>query len=82
MRNCFPFVDSGDSQRVAAGWVNGEPGGGATAGVYSIEPMKPIIRPGSRLCGPRRLLAIHVKLRTIVASKVILDWSPEQISGW
>ena len=28
------------------------------------------------------LLAIHEQLRTIVASKLILDWSPEQISGW
>jgi IS30 family transposase len=28
------------------------------------------------------LLAAHGKLRTIVASKLILDWSPEQISGW
>jgi hypothetical protein len=28
------------------------------------------------------LLATQVKLRTIVASKLILDWSPEQISGW
>src|ERR1019366_8568940 len=28
------------------------------------------------------LLAIHVKLHEIVASKLILDWSPEQISGW
>jgi IS30 family transposase len=28
------------------------------------------------------LLAIHGKLRTIVASKLSLDWSPEQISGW
>ena len=28
------------------------------------------------------LLAIQVKLRKIVASKLILDWSPEQISGW
>src|SRR6202795_1546451 len=27
------------------------------------------------------LLAIHEPLRTIVASKLILDWSPEQISG-
>jgi IS30 family transposase len=30
----------------------------------------------------RRLLSIQVKLRKIVASKLILDWSPEQISGW
>ena len=28
------------------------------------------------------LLAIHVKLQKIVASKLILDWSPEQVSGW
>ena len=28
------------------------------------------------------LLAIHVKLQKIVASKLISDWSPEQISGW
>ena len=38
--------------------------------------------PGTRPCGPGCLLAIHVKLRKIVASKLILDWSPEQISGW
>src|SRR6202046_522484 len=28
------------------------------------------------------LLARHSKLREMVASKLILDWSPEQISGW
>src|SRR5580704_16047607 len=28
------------------------------------------------------LLATNRKLRDIVASKLILDWSPEQISGW
>jgi IS30 family transposase len=28
------------------------------------------------------LLASHVRLRKIVASKLILDWSPEQVSGW
>jgi IS30 family transposase len=28
------------------------------------------------------LLALHQKLREVVASKLILDWSPEQISGW
>ena len=32
---------------------------------------------------PKRChLAIHVKLRNVVTSKLILDWSPEQISGW
>ena len=28
------------------------------------------------------LLGTHTKLRKIVASKLMLDWSPEQISGW
>ena len=28
------------------------------------------------------LLSIHLKLRNIVASKLMLDWSPKQISGW
>jgi IS30 family transposase len=28
------------------------------------------------------LLALHRKLRDLVASKLMLDWSPEQISGW
>src|SRR5580698_11064997 len=28
------------------------------------------------------LLAVSRKLRNIVASKLVLDWSPEQISGW
>ena len=32
---------------------------------------------------PKRcLLAVNRRLRDIVASKLILDWSPEQISGW
>jgi IS30 family transposase len=36
----------------------------------------------SALRPKRCLLSIHVKLRNMVASKLILDWSPEQISGW
>ena len=28
------------------------------------------------------LLAVHRRLREVVASKLILEWSPEQISGW
>jgi IS30 family transposase len=28
------------------------------------------------------LLALHPRLREVVASKLIRDWSPEQISGW
>jgi len=36
----------------------------------------------SALRPKRCLLAIHVNLQEIVAGKLILDWSPEQISGW
>jgi len=36
----------------------------------------------SALRPKRCLLAIHVKLRKIVASKLIRAWSPEQVSGW
>lgn len=36
----------------------------------------------SALRPKRCLLAANRKLRNIVASKLILDWSPEQISGW
>jgi IS30 family transposase len=36
----------------------------------------------SALRPKRCLLAVNRKLRDIVASKLILDWSPEQISGW
>ena len=36
----------------------------------------------SALRPKRCLLAMHVKLQEIVASKLILEWSPEQISGW
>ena len=36
----------------------------------------------STLRPKRCLLAVKRKLRDMVASKLILDWSPEQISGW
>ena len=36
----------------------------------------------SALRPKRCLLAVNRKLRDIVARKLILDWSPEQISGW
>jgi IS30 family transposase len=32
---------------------------------------------------PKRcLFAVNSELRDVVASKLILDWSPEQIAGW
>ena len=51
--------------------------------LLSIEPIKRISRAWDSALRPKRcLLAIHVKLRKMVASKLILDWSSEQISGW
>jgi IS30 family transposase len=41
-------------------------------------PDKTLVEP----LGQRCLLSINVKLRNIVASKLMLDWSPRQISGW
>jgi DNA-binding CsgD family transcriptional regulator len=46
-------------------------------------PMRRMTRPGIAALRPKRcLLARNRRLRNIVASKLILDWSPEQISGW
>ena len=51
--------------------------------VLRIAPMQPIPRPGNRLCGPNGVFwRSKVRLRKVVASKLMLDWSPEQISGW
>ena len=36
----------------------------------------------SALRSKKCLLAVNRKLRNIVASRLMLDWSPEQISGW
>jgi len=41
-----------------------------------LEAWESARRP--KLC----LLAIHEPLREIVVSKLMLDWSPEQVSGW
>jgi len=59
--------------------------GNHTAGWPFCVPRQPSRRRNlgvSALPPKRCLLAIHGKLRKIVASKLILDWSPQQISGW
>ena len=50
----------------------------ATAGAAWLrnQAWKSALRP------KRCLLANNRKLRNMVASKLVLDWSPEQISGW
>ena len=52
--------------------------------VRPIAPLMRIVELGTRPCDRRSAsLAGNAlrKLRDIVASKLILDWSPEQISG-
>jgi IS30 family transposase len=49
---------------------------GYRAGEADHQAWKSALRP--KAC----LLARHRELRMIVASKLILNWSPEQISGW
>ena len=49
----------------------------------AYRAMKRIAKPGSRPCGPSSaFLPATGSCETIVASKLILDWSPKQISGW
>ena len=50
--------------------------------VLNIERMRRMIKPGSRPCGPRSASCPAPEVAEIVASKLILEWSPEQISGW
>ena len=51
--------------------------------VLRIALMMQIAKHGPRHCDrSAAFLAMNRKLRDIVASKLILDWSPEQISGW
>ena len=48
-----------------------------------IAPMLRTSKPGTQRLRPKRcLLAVNSELRDVVASKLILDWSPEQIAGW
>ena len=52
------------------------------AGARNIEPVKPITRPWNSALRPKTcLLARHGPLRELVAITLVLDWSPEQISG-
>jgi IS30 family transposase len=51
--------------------------------VLPIVPMMRIANAWISALRPKRcLLATNRKLRDVVASKLILDWSPEQIAGW
>jgi transposase, IS30 family len=53
------------------------------AGARSVERTKADSQAWQSALPPKVCrLALHEKLRTLVASKLIEDWSPEQISGW
>ena len=79
------LLDAGHRPRVCSRAVlDGKPGGSPPWRARAVS------RQRSRSAGlgvglaaqSRACLAIHSKLRKIVASKLMLDWSPEQISGW
>ena len=80
------FVDSGDSQRTRrAEHVDDKPGGrtsrrsASVSSPVDLDHQELEDRPSSaKTCQRTR----HRRLRLIVASKLILNWSPEQISGW
>src|SRR5271163_1113734 len=84
------------SRGIASGWSIREIAGQLNRATSTVS--REIIRHGGRpayrahdadrqawvsaLRPKRCLLAVNRKLRNIVASKLVLDWSPEQISGW
>jgi IS30 family transposase len=84
------------SRGIACGWSLREIASGLdrAASTVSREVTRHGGRPGYRaheadnqawesaLRPKRCLLAVNRKLRNIVARKLVLDWSPEQISGW
>ena len=51
--------------------------------VQPIALMRRMTMHGSRPCDPRSaFLRCTRGCGTVAASKLILDWSPEQVSGW
>src|SRR5580704_11516019 len=65
-----------------ASGIDREPGGRTARWPSRVSSQSSGQRSLSALRPKRCLLSIHLKLRNIVASKLILDWSPKQISGW
>ena len=96
-RLALTFAEREDISRgIASGWSIREIAGGLhrAASTVSREVARHGGRPAYRaydadqqawnagLRPKRCLLAVNSELRDVVASKLILDWSPEQISGW
>src|SRR6202011_3937350 len=81
---------------ISGGWSIGEIAKGLRRAVSTVS--REIARHGGRpqyrasdadqkawesAFRPKRcLLSLHVRLQEVVAGKLILDWSPEQVSGW
>jgi IS30 family transposase len=96
-RLALPFAEREDISRgIASGSSIREIAGGLSRASSTVS--RELVRHGGRLAyrahdadaqawqsalRPKScLLAMNRELRDIVASKLILDWSPEQISGW
>src|SRR5215469_11596143 len=66
-----------------ASGIDGEPGGRTAWRPSGVSSQSSRRRSLASALRPKRcLLSINLKLCDIVASKLMLDWSPKQISGW
>src|SRR6202050_1296995 len=96
LRTLTPTEREDSSREIACGWSIREIAKGLERAVSTVS--REVARHGGRpeyrasqadgeawhsaLRPKRCLLSINLKLRNIVASKLILDWSPKQIAGW
>ena len=70
-RSRLQLLDAGHSPTSESRLLHDEPG--VAAGTCSIQPSKPIVRPGCRPCDPGRLSASPTKLQQIVESKLLQE---------
>ena len=83
MTDRFWCVDSRDSATSRSSYLHREPGGYSPWGRPAYRAHDADRQAWVSALRPKRCgLAVNRKLRDIVASKLILEWSPEQISGW
>ena len=86
-RRHLPGIASGSSLRVIAQasesrGLHGQPRTVRHGGRAQYRANQADQQAWNRLCGPSRAALHPRKLQQIVASKLVQDWSPEQISGW
>jgi len=82
-RNRLGLVDSRNRPRPAPLCLDDQPGSGRHGGRAQYRANEADQQAWESALRPKPcLLATHTTLREIVASKLMQDWSPEQVSGW